>query len=228
MPDREIDASDDIGPTIGEGLILHGHGPDSEAIRIRESLTGLSLSADLSAGTTTSVASATAPPSHGEEGTPETCGMFVAYRNSHGGSFAAPVPLAPGKERGVDCEALDTLGGPPLRMQVVRAYLDGKFWRLLKPVTPGQYETATVPAGTVSDWVHALWEAVCDKQDLRPGPGVVLLLNARRTPWLAFRLVGEEFRRVHGRDARRIADAAPFDSIWVVAPGDLVERLDVP
>jgi hypothetical protein len=226
-PPLEVFARDDIGITLGEGHSVHGRGPDSEGIRVGDSR-GLSLGGEVQ-GITTKGAWATAPPSHGEEGTSETCAIFVQSQNAHSPIWGQPIMLP--EWTGVDGEApdLQNPSRPPLKMAVSRAYQDGEFLERLGRGTSERYETAEVSPGNLHEWIEVLWTAVLSQKLLRAEPGVVVLLNARWTPWLALHLVAEGFRKRYGEAARRVADGARFDAIWVVGPSDdLVERLDTP
>ncbi|PYM36651.1 MAG: hypothetical protein DME15_03095, partial [Candidatus Rokuibacteriota bacterium] len=182
-------------------------------------------------GITTKGAWATAPPSHGEEGTVETSAIFVQSQNTESPIWGEPIMLPDRQGRGVDCEAPDLRNppGPPLKMTVCRAYQDRVFLEKLGRGTSERYETAEVSPGELDEWIEALWTAVSSQKLLRAEPGVVVLLNARGTPWLALHLVAEGFRQRYGEAARRVAEEARFDSIWVVGPShDFVERLDTP
>jgi hypothetical protein len=163
-------------------------------------------------------ASATGIPSLNEDLTVETCRSLVRRLNRDGATWGEPVELDQRTGNGVDAEARDT-GDPSLRLQVqvIRAEVDADFWRRLQ-----REARSDLPSGTTEEAAQRLWTAIQRKR-LHADPGVVLALNAIRTPWLALPSIVDAFRHLHGQNARRIG----FEAVWIVGASEaFAERLD--
>jgi hypothetical protein len=120
---HEVSTSDNIGVRLGEGLIMHGVGADSETIRVVDSR-GWTATGDVEAGAT-SAASTTGIPSQNEDLTVETCAILIQRLNLDGATWGDPVQLDNRTGAGVDCEAQDTRDPRRrLRVQVIRAEVD--------------------------------------------------------------------------------------------------------
>jgi hypothetical protein len=201
---------------VGEGLIVHVHGPTSDGIRVSDSR-GWTAAGDLEAGTM-SVVSATGIPSQNEDLTVETCAILVRRLNLDGATWGEPVALDQRTGSGVDAEARDTRDpNRRLQVQVIRAEVAGDFWARLN-----HDAQAVLPPGTAEEAARRVWTAIQRKR-LRAHRDVVLALNAVRTPWLALQPIVDAFRRRHGQDARGIG----FEAVWIVGASErFTERLD--
>jgi hypothetical protein len=201
---------------MGEGLIAHVQGPTRDGIRVSDSR-GWTASGDIDSGAM-SLASATGVPSENEDLTLETCRFLVRRLNRDGATWGEPVELDQRTGSGVDAEARDTRDPRRrLPMQVIRAEVDGEFWKRLR-----REARSDLPPGTAEETGRGIWPAIQRKR-LHAHPDVVLVLNAIRTPWLALRPVVDAFRRLHGQDARGIG----FSAVWIVGANEtFTERLD--
>jgi hypothetical protein len=201
---------------MGEGLIAHVHGPTRDGIRVSDSR-GWTASGDIESGTM-SGASATGVPSQNEDLTLETCRILVRRLNRDGATWSEPVELDQRTGSGVDAEARDT-GDPSrrLQMQVIRAEVDGEFWKRLQ-----REAHSDLASSTAEEAARRLWTAMQRKR-LHAHRDVMLVLNAIRTLWLALPQVVGAFRRLHGQDARGIG----FAEVWIVGASEaFAERLD--
>jgi hypothetical protein len=108
-------------------------------------------------------------------------------------------------------------GAAPLRVQVTRPKMPTGFWQRISLDSQ-----AEVPGGTAEEASRSLWDAIEDKR-LTAHQGVVLALNAIRTPWLALPPIVKSFRQNYGEAASHEGWAA----IWVVGVNEsFTERLD--
>jgi hypothetical protein len=201
---------------LGEGLIAHAHGPTCDGIRVSDSR-GWTAAGDIDSGTM-SGAHATGAPSQNEDLTLETCRLLVRRLNRDGATWSDPVELDQRIGSGVDAEARDTRDpSQHLSMQVVRGEADTDFWKRLQ-----REAHSGLASETAEEAAHRLWTATQRKR-LHAHSGVVLVLNAVRTPWLALPQVVDAFRRLYGQDVRGIG----FAAVWIVGASEaFAERLD--
>jgi hypothetical protein len=200
--------------TIGEGVIVRVHGPTSDGIRTSDSR-GWNAAADITDGII-EIVSASGRKSEGEDLTLDRSELLTRRLNANGGTWGPPVPLKEPMAGGDDCEARDTEDRhrEPLRIQVVRPTMPDGFW---KDIQRG----SSVPPGPARDEARSLWDAIEGKRPAQAG--VVLAINAIRTPWLALPSVIEAFRELYGEAASREGWA----EIWVVGANEtFTERLD--
>lgn len=217
VQDTSLTINSGSAVTVGEGLILHAKGPTTDGIRTSDSR-GWTARADIEAGVMDG-ASATGVPSENEDLTLETGRYFVGRLNRNGTVWSEPVEQNQQTGGGMDAEARD-IRDPShrLQMQVIRAEVDGEFWRRLQ-----REARSDIPSHTAEEAANRIWTAIQRKR-LRAHRNVVLLLNAIRTPWLALPSVVDAFRRLYGQDARRIG----FQEMWIVGANEtFTERLDI-
>ncbi len=199
------------------GLIVHVNGPSTDGIRVSDSR-GWTAAGDIKDGIV-EMASASGIPSEAEHLTLETTEILVRRLKKDGATWGTPVLLEDRVGRGVDCEAPDLRdpGRPPLRVQVTRPKMLAGFWERISLDSK-----AAVPGGTAVEASRSLWDAI---QNKRPAAqhGVLLAINAIRTPWLALPPIVESFRQQYGEAASREGWAA----IWIVGANErFTERLD--
>ena len=186
---------------------------DSEEIGFGESerFNGVSAHATLDDGQLTQ--GALGPGSYNEGDTLETCVRLARFLNKRGGSWTNHRTGS----ADVDC-IFDGTTGELLSIQVVRAVVDPTFWTTLSKT-----EEATLEED-VPDAASLMWEAICKKKSIPVSQraSLVLVLDANRTPGLAFQRVVNAFIEQHGDEAKLLG----FKEIYVVGPSDdLVKRL---
>lgn len=157
-------------------------------------------------------------PPQGETLTLESCERLVAVKNKDKKLWGRPELIEQGE---VDCLA-KTLSeeGSDLRIQVVQASVDQSVYREWRKA--GSHVTSS----NESILAYQLRQAIEHKGDHLPldsRRGLVLALNARRLPALAFDNVVAAFRFEHGLWAQSLG----FSEIWVVGPTEsMTWRLD--
>jgi hypothetical protein len=215
---RHIATSLDGGEyvTLFEGLTGHHRGQNKEGVRTSDSR-GWEAQADIE-GDTVYGAATSGVPSHNENLSLETCRSLVNRLNRDGATWGEPVELPQQTGSGVDAEAVNTRDpAHRLRMQVVRAEVDGELWKRLD-----QKREVALDPRTVQEGARRVWDAIEHKR-LYADPNVTLVLNSIRTPWLAMWRVIGAFRQRYASDARAVG----FQAVWIVGPGKgFVERLD--
>ncbi len=199
---------------MGEGLTVRVQGPTRDGIRTSDSR-GWNAAADIADGVV-EMASASGIKSEGEHLTLETAEILVRCLNADGATWGPPVLLPDRIGRGVDCEASDTQDSRRrLKVQVTRPRMPDGFW---KGITDG----SSVPPGHVNEAARELWDAVVDKSPPAER-GLVLAVNAIRTPWLAVPSVVEGFRQEYGEATTRDG----WEAVWVIGNSEaLTGRLD--
>ncbi len=213
---RHITLTADTGSYAvkGEGIVAHVHGPTRDGISSSDSR-GWDAAAEINNGIIER-ASASGRKSEGEDLTLDTAQFLIRRLNTNGRTWGAPVRLKEPMAGGDDCEARDTIDRrrAPLRFQVTRPKMPADFWR-------GIELGSSVPPGPASNGARSLWDAIEGKRPAQAG--VVLAINAIRTPWLALPAVIEAFRELYGEAASREGWA----EIWVVGANEtFTERLD--
>lgn len=156
----------------------------------------------------------------GEEDTRPACVRLMQHLNQQGADWTT---LKSGSEP-ADYTLEGASGSAQTQdVQVVRANAAQDIWRDL--AATGQHTSV----GVIAQAVLTLREAIESKAQaarIPPAlrPSLILALDARRTPHLAFGQVVREFRSTHGAWAAQQG----FRAIWVVGPlQQLVSRLDV-
>jgi hypothetical protein len=140
--------------------------------------------------------------------------MLARYLRNKGAELGGVESV---QERAADCKIFTSDPKRPLLIQVVRAETLGKFWAELS-----RSRVAIAPERSSDELAELLWQAIKRKGG-RDSKGIMLAVNALRTPAFAFPAVVEAFRRRHGEDAANLG----FDQVWICGPTeDLVHRLD--
>jgi hypothetical protein len=152
-----------------------------------------------------------------ETGTMETCGYLIEAMNQGGAIWNRP---SPSEEEDTDAICTRSDGGTEvLRIQVVRAQVDPKFWKTAH-INEGSVVNTTVVE--LANELQAPIKLKADKIPCERRLGLVLALSAIHTPGYVVGNVAEEFRKAHGEWARSLG----FQEIWLVGPGSqLTDRL---
>jgi hypothetical protein len=157
----------------------------------------------------------------GEEGTIEVCRTLIERLRHDGQEWSDPMDMSnrgARHEEGVDCSASGPAGG--LSIQVTRA--ERGIWASLAS------DGRVVVHGKLIEEAARQLRATIEKKAAQTGPhdraGLVLALNARDTPNLAFPAVISSFRLWHGAWARSLG----FRGVWMVGPSvSLTYQLDL-
>jgi hypothetical protein len=208
-----VTVNDTVGVSITEDLTARGHGPGSEAVR---RVTGDDWRADGDLADGRAVSGTSGRPSHGEDLTVKTVQMLLNHPRWAG--WDGDVEKLP-PESGADCKVTQTNSGRVLFVEVTRPE-PGDYWKALSTS-----RAATTPQRTIDEMADLLWRRIEGLKGLRENQGIVLAVNALRTPAFAFPQVAAAFRRSHGRDAVGLG----FTEVWICGPAeDMVFRLDKP
>jgi hypothetical protein len=204
-----INVSDEV--KLGEELAARGRGSETDGVRVVSS-DDWSASADLGGGV--GVSSTAGRPSHNEDLTVRTVLMLARHLRSEGAKLGGVESV---REGAADCKILTSDPKKPLLVQVVRAEILGQFWAELS-----RSHAAIAPERSPDELAELLWQAIKGKGE-RDSKGIMLAVNALRTPAFAFPAVVEAFRGRHAEDAAKLG----FDHVWICGPtDDLVHCLD--
>ncbi len=144
----------------------------------------------------------------GEEGTFPTCQRFVEHLNLSGSCWAPPTEI-------VDRQYIDAIAdgtdAPPLKIQVVRALTDPKFWQSLG-CNSNMAISVSVPEA--ADLLKSAIESKANKIPANIRSSITLVLDATDVPGLSLDPVVDEFNFRLGKWAISLG----FESVWVVGP----------
>jgi hypothetical protein len=210
----QISAVDTPGVSLNEALTVRGHGPSSEAVR-RITSDGWRADGDLANGRASSGTSGR--PSYNEDLTQETVRMLMGHSRwaDWDGAIENVVPGS-----GADCKVGKLNSPDTLLVEVLRAEPDRTYWKELS-----DSERTSVPERTLQEMADGLWGQIENNKGQRDNKGVVLAVNALRTPAFAFLQVVQAFRRTYGQPAASLG----FLEVWICGPAeDMIFRLDEP
>jgi hypothetical protein len=158
---------------------------------------------------------ATGPSPRNEEDALQTCARLVKFLNGVGADWSDPRR----GDQDIDCCSTNSAGAK-LEMQVVRASTSEQFWQELNKAGSAHVDHV---AGTLADELIGAIRKKASKYSPAQKKGIVLVLDATRTPSHTFQQVFDAFRAQHLEECQK----AGFAQVWVVGSQDsLVERLD--
>jgi hypothetical protein len=209
----------DLDSITMSGRLQAEHIHDAKRVGYRERDDhGTNADADLASGAASQTVSR--PPSHNEDDMLEACRILISALRACGEDWMEPEE----GQGAADCVACHRVSRRTLEIQVVRADVSPEAWRSF---SAGQ--THAPPPSQIAGLANTLKGAV----EHKTGPGalapssrnrLVLALNARSLPRLAFDDVVIEFRSRFGNWCRGLG----FTAVWLVGPTQtMTHRLDM-